>query len=86
MGGLFRDAKRDPDEEGTGDFMVFEQMMADAAVKREKKKETKETKEDGKRKTGVDGSPASAPKPHKEAHHTGHFGFGSHRSGEKSAS
>ncbi len=85
MGGLFRDAKRDPDEEGTGDFMVFEQMMADAAVKREKKKETKETKEDGKRKTGVDASPASAPKPHKEGH-TGHFGFGSHRSGEKSAS
>ena len=36
-------AQRDSDEEG--DYMAFEQLMADAAIKKDKKAEKKEKKE-----------------------------------------
>ena len=36
-------AQRDPDEEG--DYMAFEQLMADAAIKKDKKSEKKDKKE-----------------------------------------
>lgn len=36
-------AQRDPDEEG--DYMAFEQLMADAAIKKDKKGEKKDKKE-----------------------------------------
>ena len=36
-------AQRDPDEEG--DYMAFEQLMADAAIKKDKKAEKKDKKE-----------------------------------------
>ncbi len=38
-----RQAQRDPDEEG--DYMAFEQLMADAAIKKDKKGEKKDKKE-----------------------------------------
>ncbi|KAK0252651.1 hypothetical protein B0A54_13807 [Friedmanniomyces endolithicus] len=40
IGELFAKAERDPDEEG--DFMAFEQLMAEATAKRENKKEEKD--------------------------------------------
>lgn len=43
VGEMLRDARRDEDEEG--DFLVFEQLMAEAAVKRDKKEEKKKEKE-----------------------------------------
>ena len=36
-------AQRDPDEEG--DYMAFEQLMADAAIKKDKKVDKKDKKE-----------------------------------------
>ncbi|KAF2721811.1 DnaJ domain protein [Polychaeton citri CBS 116435] len=42
IGELFAKAQRDPDEEG--DYMAFEQLMAEANVKREKKEDKKEDK------------------------------------------
>ena len=36
-------AERDPDEEG-GDYMAFEQLMAEATAKREKKDDKKDEK------------------------------------------
>ncbi|QDS68853.1 hypothetical protein FKW77_007280 [Venturia effusa] len=39
VGELFQKAERDPDEEG--DFMAFEQLMAEAQLKKDKKEETK---------------------------------------------
>ena len=39
----FSQAQRDPDEEG--DYMAFEQLMADAAIKKDKKAEKKDKKE-----------------------------------------
>lgn len=41
-------AERDPDDEG--DFMAFEQLMAEATAKRENKKEEKEKPEKEKKK------------------------------------
>jgi len=46
VGEMLRDARRDEDEEG--DFLVFEQLMAEAAVKRDKKEEQKKEKEKAK--------------------------------------
>ena len=63
----FRQAKRDPDEEG--DYMAFEQLMADAAVKKgkEEKKDTKKTKpaETKKEDTSL---------PHRHGFHSHHKG------------
>ncbi|KAK4508084.1 hypothetical protein PRZ48_001822 [Zasmidium cellare] len=42
IGEMFAKAERDPDEEG--DFMAFEQLMAEATVKREKKEEKEKKK------------------------------------------
>lgn len=42
-GTVYQNAQRDPDEEG--DYMAFEQLMADAAIKKDKKGEKKEKKE-----------------------------------------
>ncbi|MCJ1308891.1 hypothetical protein MMC25_002546 [Agyrium rufum] len=44
VGTIFQNAKRDPDEEG--DFMAFEQLMAEAAVKRPKDDKKKGNKKD----------------------------------------
>ncbi|KAK3661194.1 DnaJ-like protein [Elasticomyces elasticus] len=64
IGELFAKAERDPDEEG--DFMAFEQLMAEATAKRENKKEEKD-----KRKASAADKAAEekAKKPHK---HFGH--------------
>ena len=43
IGEMFAKAQRDPDEEG--EFMAFEQLMAEATAKREKKADTKKEKE-----------------------------------------
>jgi len=48
VGEMLRDARRDEDEEG--DFLVFEQLMAEAAVKRDKKEEKRKEKEKEKSK------------------------------------
>lgn len=48
VGEMLRDARRDEDEEGG--FLVFEQLMAEAAVKRDKKEEQKKEKEKEKAK------------------------------------
>jgi len=48
VGEMLRDARRDEDEEG--DFLVFEQLMAEAAVKRDKKEEKRKEKEKEKEK------------------------------------
>ncbi|KKY17976.1 hypothetical protein UCRPC4_g05179 [Phaeomoniella chlamydospora] len=40
VGGIFQKAERDPDEEG--DYMAFEQLMADAAKKKDKEDKKKE--------------------------------------------
>ena len=48
-------AQRDPDEEG--DYMAFEQLMADAAIKKDKKAEKKDKKEAKK-------ADAAASSPH----------------------
>lgn len=47
-GTIYQNAKRDPDEEG--DFMAFEQLMADAATKKAKdeKKDPKKAKKEAK--------------------------------------
>ncbi|KAF6234786.1 hypothetical protein HO173_007006 [Letharia columbiana] len=42
-GTVYQNAQRDPDEEG--DYMAFEQLMADAAIKKDKKGEKKDKKE-----------------------------------------
>ncbi|KAK4690742.1 hypothetical protein P7C71_g6121, partial [Lecanoromycetidae sp. Uapishka_2] len=42
-GTIYQNAARDPDEEG--DYMAFEQLMADAAIKKDKKDTKKEKKE-----------------------------------------
>ncbi|CAD6585984.1 MAG: hypothetical protein ASARMPRED_002364 [Alectoria sarmentosa] len=42
-GQVYQNAQRDSDEEG--DYMAFEQLMADAAIKKDKKAEKKEKKE-----------------------------------------
>jgi hypothetical protein len=46
IGEMCRDARRTEDEEG--DYLVFEQLMADAQVKRDKKEEKKKSKEEKK--------------------------------------
>ena len=56
-------AERDPDEEG--DFMAFEQLMAESMKKQEKKKEKEKQKE-----------PAAAPESEKHHRHN-FFGGGS---------
>jgi curved DNA-binding protein CbpA len=48
MGELFREAERDPEEEG--DFMAFEQLMAEAAAKKEHKHDHKKDKHHKKEK------------------------------------
>lgn len=48
VGEMLRDAKRDPDEEG--EYLVFEQLMAEASMKRDKKEEKRKEKEMKKEK------------------------------------
>ncbi|KAF2877153.1 X-domain of DnaJ-containing-domain-containing protein [Massariosphaeria phaeospora] len=48
IGEMFQKAERDPDEEG--DFMAFEQLMAEAAAKKENKHENKHDKKKHKEK------------------------------------
>jgi len=55
-GTIYQKAERDPDEEG--DFMAFEQLMAESVKKQEKKKE-KEKEKDPK-------------EPSSSKHHFGH--------------
>ena len=54
-------AQRDPDEEG--DYMAFEQLMADAAIKKDKKAEKKD-KKDAKKADAA----AAAPSTHHHSH------------------
>ncbi|KAF2192121.1 DnaJ-domain-containing protein [Zopfia rhizophila CBS 207.26] len=49
IGEMFQKAERDPDEEG--DFMAFEQLMAEAAAKKEHKHDKKEKKKEKKEKS-----------------------------------
>ncbi|KAI9726298.1 MAG: hypothetical protein M1828_001571 [Chrysothrix sp. TS-e1954] len=63
MGELLRDAQRDPDEES--EYMVFEQLMADAAKKREDDKEKKRREKEGEK----EGAKERSASRHK-------FGFG----------
>jgi hypothetical protein len=51
VGELFAKAERDPDEEG--DFMAFEQLMAEAQMKKDKKEDKKEEKKGKKHKSSV---------------------------------
>ena len=54
-------AQRDPDEEG--DYMAFEQLMADAQLKKDKdKKENKKDKKDPKKEDKVDNTAHPATK------------------------
>lgn len=61
-------AKRNPEEEG--DYMAFEQLVAEAAAKKEHKKKTKDKKPDAKdAHTAAENVAADAPnvpKPAKE--------------------
>ncbi len=59
-------AARDPDEEG--DYMAFEQLMADAAMKKDKK----DSKKDKKDATKKEDSTA----PHHHAHKAGESAAG----------
>lgn len=52
-------AQRDPDEEG--DYMAFEQLMADAAIKKDKKGEKKDKKEAKKADAHSHDKPTAAP-------------------------
>lgn len=47
-------AQRTPEEEG--DYMAFEQLVAEAAIKKEKEKESKKKSKDQKAKDGKDGN------------------------------
>ncbi|KAL2427293.1 putative J domain-containing protein C3E7.11c [Exophiala dermatitidis] len=60
IGTIFQQAERDPDEEG--DFMAFEQLMAESMKKQEKKKE-KEKDKDKKHHRKESPSPAAAAAP-----------------------
>ena len=71
-------AARDPDEEG--DFMAFETLMADAALKKDKKDTKKDKKESKKeeKETKEDSSASSH-------HHHHHHGIPSHHKAEPAA-
>ncbi|KAK5013053.1 DnaJ-like protein [Cryomyces antarcticus] len=71
VGEMFSKAARDPDEEG--DYMAFEQLMAEAAAKKENKKDAKKSKSKDKDKKGEAES--------KDSHHHSHH----HARGEKAA-
>ncbi|EXJ79239.1 hypothetical protein A1O3_08740 [Capronia epimyces CBS 606.96] len=59
MGTIFQQAERDPDEEG--DFMAFEQLMAESMKKQEKKKDKDKDKDkDSKHRHGRKESPSPA--------------------------
>lgn len=76
-GTIYQNAQRDPDDEG--DYMAFEQLMAEAAVKKgkdgkeEKKDEKKDTKK-GKKEEAKKEEPAAS-------HH--HHGFHAHSKGSE---
>ncbi|TKA68945.1 hypothetical protein B0A55_08236 [Friedmanniomyces simplex] len=77
IGELFAKAERDPDEEG--DFMAFEQLMAEATAKRENKKEEKDKRKAEKAEKSAEEKQQSK-KPHR------HTPFGSghgEKAGEK---
>ena len=57
IGELFAKAERDPEEEG--DFMAFEQLMAEAQMKKDKKEEKKKDKKE-KEKSSHSHASASA--------------------------
>lgn len=67
-GTIYQKAERDPDEEG--DYMAFEQLMAEAAKKQEKKKAPDNTAGDKKKENH---------------HHHSHHPFGSSKTAEKMA-
>ncbi|TKA62307.1 hypothetical protein B0A49_11177 [Cryomyces minteri] len=71
IGEMFSKAARDPDEEG--DYMAFEQLMAEAAAKKENKKDAKKSKSKDKDKKDEAESKDSQ-------HHSHH-----HAKGEKAA-
>ena len=53
-----KQAKRNPEEEG--DYMAFEQLMADAAIKKDKEKESKREKDKKEKKEKPAASEAKA--------------------------
>lgn len=69
-GEIYQKAKRNPEEEG--DYMAFEQLVAEAAAKKEHKKKTKEKKPDAKdghnhaAAESVAADAPNVPKPAKE--------------------
>lgn len=58
-GTVYQNAQRDSDEEG--DYMAFEQLMADAAIKKDKKGEKKDKKEAKKADAHSHDKPTAAP-------------------------
>lgn len=80
-------AQRDPDEEG--DYMAFEQLMAEAAVKKgkdgkeEKKDEKKEEKKDEKKDTKKPKKDEAKKEEPAASQH--HHGFHAHSKGSEPA-
>ncbi|KAK6413821.1 DnaJ-like protein, partial [Oleoguttula sp. CCFEE 5521] len=58
-------AQRDPDEEG--DYMAFEQLMAEATAKKEKKKDKHEPKQHDHKHAKAEKVPDGAPPPYEKA-------------------
>ncbi|OQO12769.1 hypothetical protein B0A48_02233 [Cryoendolithus antarcticus] len=65
VGELFAKAQRDPDEEG--DYMAFEQLMAEATAKKEKKKDKHEPKQHDHKHAKAEKVPDGAPPPYEKA-------------------
>nr|POF02552.1 putative j domain-containing protein c4h3.01 [Quercus suber] len=63
VGEMFARAERDPDEEG--DYMAFEQLMAEATAKREKKDDRRKKHDEKEHKHRFTGGRNSSAEPHK---------------------
>ncbi|KAJ9644125.1 DnaJ-like protein [Coniosporium apollinis] len=69
IGEMFQKAARDPDEEG--DYMAFEQLMAEAAAKKDKDKDKEKEKAEKKsKKAKRESSPSSRSHRHSRSHST----------------
>jgi len=76
VGTIFQKAERDPEEEG--DYMAFEQLMAEAAAKKGKDKEKdskKDHKDKDKENSKEKGKEKDGESPPKEKHHAFHSPF-----------
>ncbi|MCJ1463730.1 hypothetical protein MMC07_002339 [Pseudocyphellaria aurata] len=68
-GTIYQNAQRDPDEEG--DYMAFEQLMAEAAIKKDEKKDAKKGKKDEAKKDEAKKDEAKKEEPAPSYHHHG---------------